>query len=516
MNDWTEGYVSDVEYLPGFYLEQTPAHIDVVCLLQATEPPAQGAGEGQGFRYCELGCGMGETALAIAAANPHGEVWGFDFNPAHIARGNALAGAGGLSNVNLVEASFEELARSERPELGRFDYIALHGVWAWVSEENRAHIVRFINRHLKPGGVAYVTYNALPGWTGTMPLQRLLSMFAGVDHDRSDRRITNAMEIAEAVAKAGSVAVPVELTDRIGKDRSAGNLSYLSHEYLNAHWAPCYQMDVAAQLAQAKLSYVGTANVLENFPDLSLNAEQRQIVARAPRQFAETVKDYFMTRAFRRDIFMRGAREIPDRRLDDRIRAVKLGLVVNREGITRDIKIPLGQATLNESFYAPALEALAQGPRTIGELFDLPEVRKSTANPREVLGMLTGSRQAVALPNTPDRGTIDTVRRYNKAHLAACAEQGRAFCAIAASGSGSAHGVTLFEMLAYEALVAGVPAEEEPLTQAIWTLLESRGDRIRKEGEVVEDRDENIRTIREQMGSVLGSALPVWQRVGAI
>jgi hypothetical protein len=33
-----------------------------------------------------------------------------------------------------------------------FDYIALHGVWSWVSPENRGHIVRFAARYLKPGG----------------------------------------------------------------------------------------------------------------------------------------------------------------------------------------------------------------------------------------------------------------------------------------------------------------------------------------------------------------------------
>ena len=60
MTSWNEGYVSDIEYLPGFYSHQTPAHIDTVCLLRNIEPPVP---EGAPFRYCELGCGVGETAL---------------------------------------------------------------------------------------------------------------------------------------------------------------------------------------------------------------------------------------------------------------------------------------------------------------------------------------------------------------------------------------------------------------------------------------------------------------------
>ncbi|MGO4837151.1 class I SAM-dependent methyltransferase, partial [Rhizobiaceae sp. 2RAB30] len=133
MSTWNDGYVSDIEYLPGFYVDQSPAHLDLVCLLRNVEPPVA---PGEPFRYCELGCGVGESALAIAAANPGSEVWGFDFNPAHIARGRELARSGGVGNIRLEEASFEELAREDRFGLPLFDYITLHGVWAWISAEN--------------------------------------------------------------------------------------------------------------------------------------------------------------------------------------------------------------------------------------------------------------------------------------------------------------------------------------------------------------------------------------------
>lgn len=513
MSDWTQGYVSDIEYLPGFYMEQTPAHLDTVCLLQATEPPVA---SGDPFRYCELGCGIGETALAIAAANSHSEVWGFDFNPAHIARGRALAKAGGVCNVHLIEASFEELALVDNTELGEFDYIALHGVWAWISTANRGHIVRFIDRHLKPGGLVLVTYNALPGWTSVMPLQRLVSMFAAFDHDRSDRRIVNALDIARAYGEAGSSAIPADLLERLEKERAKGNLAYLSHEYLNAHWAPCYQMDVARDMAEAKLTYVGTANLLENYPDLSLTPQQRELIAGVPKAFVETAKDYLMARTFRRDVFMRGSRKIPDRRLDERVREVRLALVVPESATTREIKIPLGEATLNESFYKPALEALSAMPHTVGELMDLPQADRSTASPREVLGMLVGSRQAMVLPNEIDAARVDAVRRYNAAHLEICADEARAVCALAAAGTGSAITVRLFEMLAYEAIAAGADTEPAALTDTIWAMLEARGDRIRHEGEIVEDAAVNIRIIRENVDAIISVAVPIWRRVGAI
>lgn len=513
MQDWTDGYVSDIEYLPGYYMEQAPAHLDIVCLLRASEPPrAMGAS----FRYCELGCGVGETALTVAAANPHAEVWAFDFNPAHIARASAIVEAAGLRNAHVEEASFEELARSDRADLGMFDYIVMHGVWAWVSAANRAYIVQFISRHLKPGGLVYVTYNALPGWTSAMPLQRMVSMFASMGVERSDKRVVAALEAAEAFAKAGSSAIAADMLERLGKERDKGNVAYLSHEYLNAHWAPCYQMDVARDLADAKLTYSGTANLFENFLDLSLNAAQRELIANTPAALVETAKDYLMARTFRRDVYVRGGRPIPDRRLNARIRDVKLALVVPPEAITLDIKVPLGEATLNASFYRPALEALAERPRTIGELIDLREAEGTTVTPREVLGMLVASRQAMVLANEPTEESRASVIAYNKAQLASCADHGRAVCAIAASGTGSGLTARIFEMLAYEALAAGTPAEESALSDAVWALLDARGDRVRNEGEIINDVTENKRIIAEQMKAIVKSAIPLWRTTGAI
>ncbi|MGQ3281079.1 MAG: class I SAM-dependent methyltransferase, partial [Shinella sp.] len=454
-------------------------------------------------------------ALTIAAANPQSTVWGFDFNPAHIARGRALAGAGSVSNIRLEEASFEDLACGRQPGLPMFDYIALHGVWSWVSRENRRYIVDFASRHLKPGGLLYVTYNALPRWTATTPMQRLVSLFASLDNDRSDRRVLRALDMARAFSKAGADMIPSDMLDRLDKERVEGT-AYLSHEYLNAHWAPCYQIDVAQDLADAKLSFVGTANLFENYPDLSMTGEQRGLIDGLPATYAETARDFFLARSFRRDIYMRGPRPIAPRRLEERLAARKLCLVVPPSAVTLAIKVPVGEATLNEAFYGPALAALAETPMTIGALKSLPEADGSTATEREILGMLIGSRQAMALSNAVTEENVAWVRDYNQAHLRICADEGRAVCALAAAGLGSGITVRLFEMLAYEVLCAGVEPEAGAITAAIQGLLEKRGDKLRNEGVPIEDEAEARRVIRENVEMILATALPMWRRIGAI
>jgi SAM-dependent methyltransferase len=164
--DWTAGYASDIEYVSGYYKEQNPDVLNLVSILNNVEPLPHL----QAFRYFELGFGRGQTLNMLAAANPNGQFYGADFNPAHVVGAQKMASNAELHNCHLLENSFEELAKGARPELPQFDYIALHGIWTWVTKENQQYIVDFIGRYLKPGGIVYVSYNALPGWQAAMPL----------------------------------------------------------------------------------------------------------------------------------------------------------------------------------------------------------------------------------------------------------------------------------------------------------------------------------------------------------
>src|SRR5690606_16850084 len=83
-----------------------------------------------------------------------------------------LAQASG-SNAHLFDEAFADFcARSNLPD---FDFIGLHGIWSWISDDNRQSIVDFIRRRLKVGGVLYVSYNTQPGWAAMVPLRELLA-----------------------------------------------------------------------------------------------------------------------------------------------------------------------------------------------------------------------------------------------------------------------------------------------------------------------------------------------------
>ncbi len=118
-----------------------------------------------------MACGQGFTTNILAATYPHAQFYANDFNPSHIATARDLAAKAGMKNILFFDDSFEEFLERDLPQ---FDFISLHGIYSWITARNRQAIVDFIRRNLKVGGLVYISYNALPGWSAAMPMQALM------------------------------------------------------------------------------------------------------------------------------------------------------------------------------------------------------------------------------------------------------------------------------------------------------------------------------------------------------
>ena len=182
MAHWDDGYVTDVAYTSNIYREITPSWLGMTSLLLGHRPPDLA----RPFRYADLGCGNGFTTLAVAASCPHAEVWGFDFNPAHIEFASALAARAGLTNAHFVETSFAGLAALPDSALPDFDFMVSHGVLSWISPANRHQLTSVIAGRLKPGGLVYLGYNVTTGWAAMVPVQALMRMVAAASPERTD------------------------------------------------------------------------------------------------------------------------------------------------------------------------------------------------------------------------------------------------------------------------------------------------------------------------------------------
>jgi SAM-dependent methyltransferase len=400
MSGWGSGYITDIAYIPGFYQAQMQSTMALAALLSGKK--ARLVGRHEAYHYADIGCGLGMSALIVAAANPGWQVTGLDFNPAHIAAAREMARQTGLSNINFIEADFTNFAESAACQgLAEIDAVSMHGVWSWVAPAVQDGILRLLNAKLAAGGLMHVSYNVLPAWRGALGLQRLIRE-AGLRHGgRSDKQARAGADIAVRLAKDEAGGKFLEGMGNVLLDR-IGNLPvpYLAHEFMNRHWAPCFHLDVAERFAGAKMVFVGSCHMLDNFPQLSLSEGQRAILQEFDDPgMAELIKDLCMGRSLRNDVFMRGAVTMPLAQRDAALLSMTVALSKPRAECKLEFDTIGGTASLSPSYYEPVFDRLSQGPATIEELLALPDLVGRRDNPAELIGVLMGTNQAVLVPN---------------------------------------------------------------------------------------------------------------------
>ncbi len=111
-------------------------------------------------RILELGCGSGGNLIPVAEQLPRASFVGLDLSTKQITEGLGFVDAMKLTNVRLLAQDFSHID----PSLGNFDYIICHGVFSWVPPEVQRRILEICRDRLNPNGVAYISYNANPGW----------------------------------------------------------------------------------------------------------------------------------------------------------------------------------------------------------------------------------------------------------------------------------------------------------------------------------------------------------------
>lgn len=502
MSGWGGGYVTDVSYLTQYYHEQSPHMLAAACLVAGYEPGF--SGEATGLHYLELGCGRGRNALVLAAANPTWRVTAVDFMPAAIAEARRTAAAARLDNITFIEADLAVFAETEAAAaLGEVDVASMHGVWSWVPPAVRAGIARLLTARLRSGGLVHVSYNVLPGLQGALGMQRVIRGAGMALANRSDRQAQAGWQVVKdlAAAEALHMCTPA-VTELLAKLEHAP-VEYLAHEFMNGTWAPCFQADVAAALADAKLDLVASARLPENFLGLMLTGPQIAVLDRfEDPALRELIKDACIERALRHDVYIRGAQRVSRNVQEAALRGMSMALTVAPAKFAYHLEMPAGHASLAEAFYRPAVMALAERPHMVGELIGLPGQEGKNDNPAEVLAMLVGTGQAVLLPY-PDLALTAPTQRLN----ATLARQmvrldGLNQPAVATSGRMGGglvcRAVELF-------LIERISAAGGALDPGVWAM------------ELAPDLPvENLNTLREQLQQVIQDRHQVWRAAGLI
>ncbi len=253
-------------------------------------------------RVLEIGCAAGGNIVPLAATLPDAQFVGVDFSGVQIRDGLQLVEALGLANIRLLEmdiASFDE-------SYGRFDYIVAHGVFSWVPTQVQDAILALCARQLAPQGIAYISYNALPGW-GLRGAVRAAMRYQTAQFRDPATRIQQARAMLEFLAaSAARDTSPYAMMLRAEAEHVRSRRDYyIFHEYLEEVNDPLYFHEFVERAGRHGLRYLAEADFSRMFTH-DLAPEAAQALARIAPDLVkrEQFLDFLRNSTFRQTLLV--------------------------------------------------------------------------------------------------------------------------------------------------------------------------------------------------------------------
>ena len=505
--DWSDGYVSEVDYTYGYYGELNPLQTKLKLLFAGIKPP-------EVKTACELGFGQGVSLLSNSAGS--NIAWyGNDFNPNQVAFVHEAINDTGLS-LNATDEDFERFC--SRSDLPGFDFIALHGIWSWISEKNRKIISRFIAEKLNVGGVLYISYNSEPGRTAIRPFRDLMewhSRSMSAPHAPLGKKIENSISFMEkllSVEPAYSTAHPYvakSFQEIVKKDRN-----YLAHEYFNADWAPMSIKDLSDYLTGGKLQFAASANPIELLPNINFTKDQLQFIDSIGEPiFKEYVKDFCINQDFRRDLWIKGGRRLSAAEREKELLSTCVTLVTPAKNIKLEIETTLGKASLNKEIYQPIIDyfngksrvALSDAAKQLEDKVSLQQIF-------EVCIVLAGKGVLCLVQDdiviTSSKARTDKLNAF----LIEQSQYGTKVDFLTSPVTSSAVSVSRFEQM-FLSVLNDNAVSAHAIASQVWRRLKSQNEKIVSDGKVLSSDQDNINFLENQASRFLEDKLPILEKL---
>lgn len=269
-------------------------------------------------RVLEVGSGRGGNLLPMAEGMPASEFVGIDLSPRQIAEANSAKAQLGLENVAFHTMDLMDFG----VRFGKFDFILAHGVYSWVPRSVQEGLLDLCRNNLSNNGVAYISYNTLPGWRYRGVVRDLL-------RQQIDRRASPNGQIRQARSLLDFVvgALPDRegIRTKLVIDECSALQSqadgYIYHDHLEPENHPCYFQEFVTHAGEHDLAFVAEAQ--PNPLTEALDAETLESVRDRTRGDAirsEQLIDFLTHRTFRRSVVCHSERHRHASACPDRIR----------------------------------------------------------------------------------------------------------------------------------------------------------------------------------------------------
>lgn len=254
-------------------------------------------------RVLELGSATGGNLIPMAWHLPDSHFVGVELSAPQVEIGQRIVRQLALPNVRLEVGDILQL---EAAELGQFDYIIAHGVYSWVPALVREKILQLAHACLTPHGLAYISYNLLPGWRMRGSLRDLL-LHTTRDVSGAEAKYQAAMAALERLQAAlqGAEADSQRYVQKEIAYLLDAHPSYLLHEYLAGENNAFLFSEFLADAGRHGLQYVCETDLHTLF-DTTLSQPAQAALAEVddPLQHEQWM-DFVRMRAFRKSLLCR-------------------------------------------------------------------------------------------------------------------------------------------------------------------------------------------------------------------
>jgi len=260
-------------------------------------------------RVLEIGCGDGGNLIPMAYYLPGGCFTGIDLAAEPIAAGRTMADALDLRNLTLKVADLRDIGR----QYSEFDYIVAHGLYSWIPPDVRDRLMAVCSERLAPQGVAFISYNVLPG-RAVMQMLRDMMRYHTRDVAEPAPRIEQARAFLHFLREGRQLSPKWQaLMEEEVKNLLEHRDGSLFHDDLADINDPVYFHEFAAHAQRHGLEYLGEAEPHEMFDPMDslqpLAPPASHIIER------EQYLDFLKARRFRRTLLCRAGiplrREVP-------------------------------------------------------------------------------------------------------------------------------------------------------------------------------------------------------------
>jgi SAM-dependent methyltransferase len=236
----------------------------------------------------------------MAVGLPAASFVGVDAAPGAIARGQELVEALGLENVMLEARAIEDF------EPAPCDYVIAHGVYSWVEPAARDRLLALCRAALAPAGVAYVSYNALPGGRALQAVRDMLRFHTAALDDPHER-IAEGRALLRFLAEGAPAES--ELRTRAAELLERSDASLL-HDDLAAVNDPVYFHEFVAHAARHGLAYLAEADFFEMQIGAASEPAAEALLGVEDPVRREQYLDFLKGRRFRQTLLVAAEQEI--------------------------------------------------------------------------------------------------------------------------------------------------------------------------------------------------------------